>query len=55
LSEPVIDWNQIVKSKKQLQSVMIEALYKQGLLTETQRRTLREFLQCDILDNAEQN
>ena len=55
LNELTIDWNSIVKSKEQLQGVMIEALYKQGLLTEEQRRNLRQILHCDILDNSERS
>ncbi|MDD5909049.1 MAG: hypothetical protein PUC54_02005 [Clostridiales bacterium] len=55
MNELTIDWNRIVKSKEQLQGVMIEALYKQGLLTEEQRRNLRQILRCDILDNSERS
>ena len=54
MNELTIDWNRIVKSKE-LQGVMIEALYKQGLLTEEQRRNLRQILRCDILDNSERS
>ena len=36
---------------EQLQSVMVEALYKQGLLTDEQRRSVLESLHCDRMDN----
>lgn len=40
MNVPNVDWNDIAILKEQLQGVMIETLYKQGFLTEEQRRTL---------------
>lgn len=38
---------------ERLQYAMVEALFKQGLLTEAQRRELCRILKCDILNSSE--
>ena len=38
---------------ERLQYAMVEALFKQGLLTEAQRRELCRILKCDILNSLE--
>ncbi len=37
-------------TQAELQDAMTEALYKQGLLTEQQRRDIRQRLGCDMAD-----
>ncbi len=38
---------------ERVQYAMAEALFKQGLLTEAERRELCRILKCDILNNLE--
>ena len=38
---------------ERVQYAMVEALFKQGLLTEAERRELCRILKCDILNNLE--
>lgn len=42
-------------TQEQLQNAMIEALYKQRLLTDEQRRSIREGLHCNMLDNTKED
>ena len=38
---------------ERVQYAMVEALFKQGLLTETERRELCRILKCDILNASD--
>ncbi len=40
---------------EQLQAAMVEALYKQGMLTDEQQRSIRESLRCDRMDHTKEN